>query len=98
MKKRYLLSLATLAGAGIIYQKKRARSNHFDTIARTKVAVGSNTHLDETIKDAGMPDQVEAKDISQLENSKMVSEGSQFGVQYYNELKEKENKIKKKQK
>lgn len=98
MKKRYLLSLATLAGAGIMYQKQRAKSNHFDTMARSKIALGPNAHLDETIKDAGIPDQVEVGDASQLENSKMVSEGSQFGVQYYNELTDRESKIRKKQK
>jgi len=41
---------------------------------------------------AGIPDQLEEKkrDLEQLENAKMVSEGSQFGVQYYNEIKEDE--------
>ncbi|MCM3741137.1 hypothetical protein M3210_12740 [Oceanobacillus luteolus] len=38
-----------------------------------------------TFEKAGHPDQVDARDIADLENSKMVSEGSQFGVQYYNE-------------
>lgn len=43
------------------------------------------------LEDAGIPDQVEHEDMSQLENAKMVSEGSQYGVQYYNEVKETEN-------
>lgn len=38
------------------------------------------------IENAGHPDT--------LENSEMVSEGSNFGVQYYNELKAKRNKLK----
>ncbi|WLV25646.1 hypothetical protein QR721_05420 [Aciduricibacillus chroicocephali] len=96
MKKRLLLSIATLAGAGIVYQKKRARSNHFDKIARTKLEKGDDLHLEETIEDAGIPDQTGEKSHAQLENAKMVSEGSQFGVQYYNELKEKEYKLKSK--
>lgn len=39
-----------------------------------------------TLDYAGMPDQARESDLAQLENSKMVSEGSQFGVQYYNHL------------
>lgn len=38
-----------------------------------------------TLEDAGIPDQTEFIDDAQLENAKMVSEGSQFGVHYYNE-------------
>lgn len=41
-----------------------------------------------TFDKAGKPDQVDNRDLADLENSKMVSEGSQFGVQYYNEKKE----------
>jgi hypothetical protein len=37
-----------------------------------------------TLEKAGHPDQLEGNEIDELENSKMVSEGSQFGVQYYN--------------
>lgn len=39
-----------------------------------------------TIEKAGKPDQVTSKDEADLENAKMVSEGSQFGVQYYTEM------------
>lgn len=35
---------------------------------------------------AGAPDQMEQTEIDDLENSKMVSEGSQFGVQYFNKF------------
>lgn len=35
---------------------------------------------------AGIPDQVDRLEQDQLENAKMVSEGSQFGVQYFNEV------------
>lgn len=44
------------------------------------------TSFKQTMKKAAIPDQMEVKDIADLENSKMVSEGSQFGVQYVNEL------------
>lgn len=33
---------------------------------------------------AGAPDQMEQTELDDFENSKMVSEGSQFGVQYFN--------------
>jgi len=39
-----------------------------------------------TFSMAGAPDQVEQTELDDLENSKMVSEGSQFGVQYFNEF------------
>jgi len=41
-------------------------------------------------ENAGIPDQANNKDLAQLENAKMVSEGSQFGVQYYNHAKSNE--------
>lgn len=42
------------------------------------------TDFTKTLRQAGKPDQIENEDLAQLENAKMVSEGSQFGVQYYN--------------
>lgn len=41
-----------------------------------------------TLDEAGIPDQIENEDAAQYENAKMVSEGSQFGVNYFNEVKE----------
>lgn len=35
---------------------------------------------------AGAPDQMEQTELDDFENSKMVSEGSQFGVQYFNQM------------
>lgn len=52
-----------------------------------------------TLDLAGQPDQLERKRVEKdhLENSKMVSEGSQFGVQYYNQMaKEEREELKKK--
>lgn len=40
------------------------------------------------LKNAGKPDQADRVDDTLLENSKMVSEGSLYGVQYYNEMAE----------
>lgn len=39
-----------------------------------------------TFTKAGAPDQLDETDVANLENSKMVSEGSQFGVQYFNKF------------
>ncbi|HEX6595269.1 MAG TPA: hypothetical protein VF095_11950 [Bacillota bacterium] len=74
MKKRYLLSAAGALGIGILgyYLTKRQRQ--------------SNEQYS-TFEHAGAPDQSPVNDLAQLENAKMVSEGSQFGVQYYNEKK-----------
>lgn len=47
-----------------------------------------NKPMEQTFEFAGVPDQSGKVDLAQLENAKMVSEGSQFGVQYYNEMKE----------
>ncbi|WP_284140940.1 MULTISPECIES: hypothetical protein [unclassified Virgibacillus] len=76
MKKRYIGTTVGIVGAAAGY--------YF--LNRSKKTSGFTN----TIEDAGVPDQTNDKDITQLENAKMVSEGSQFGVHYYNELKEKE--------
>lgn len=44
------------------------------------------TTLARTFAKAGAPDQMDEIELADLENNKMVSEGSQFGVQYYNKL------------
>jgi len=49
-----------------------------------------NGTLSHSLENAGIPDQMDPKDESQIENAKMVSEGSQFGVQYFNEMSEEE--------
>ena len=46
------------------------------------------TTINDTMKNAGKPDEVDSLERDQLENSKMVSEGSQFGVQYYSKAKD----------
>lgn len=44
------------------------------------------TNFVRTLSKAGAPDQLKQTEIDDLENSKMVSEGSQFGVQYFNKF------------
>ncbi len=48
----------------------------------------NNEEAMDTLHYAGIPDQVGTNEIDDIENAKMVSEGSQFGVQYYNDVKE----------
>lgn len=87
MKKGYLYS-AGAAGvigatmAGYFLKNKDNRQKVKDKI--TNYQNGIRT----TFEDAGVPDQSENQDLAQLENAKMVSEGSQFGVQYYTEHKD----------
>lgn len=45
------------------------------------------------LEEAGIPDQLDRIDLAQIENAKMVSEGSQYGVNYYNEIQEEEEAI-----
>jgi len=88
MKKRYLLSAAGAIGAGVagyLLKDERNRKKIKD-FAGAFTSKNSNQE-NRTFENAGVPDQSEDNDLSQLENSKMVSEGSQFGVQYYNEKK-----------
>lgn len=46
------------------------------------------TTFSDVLNQAGKPDQMMGNETDQLENAKMVSEGSQFGVQYFNEVSE----------
>jgi hypothetical protein len=80
VKKRYVVSALGLGVAGYLMGTK-ARNNHLSS--------SDSTEIDEdlTLYNAGKPDQVDDLEIDQLENAKMVSEGSQFGVQYYNNIK-----------
>ncbi|QKY68923.1 hypothetical protein [Lentibacillus sp. CBA3610] len=97
MKKRYIASAAGAVGAGITGYILRNAENRDKIKSKLKTAAekirnGENDHeRDTTFEDAGAPDQAKQKDMAQLENSKMVSEGSQFGVDYYNKVKEDKN-------
>ncbi|GAB3068191.1 hypothetical protein [Virgibacillus ainsalahensis] len=91
MKKRYILSTVGAAGvtaAGYFLKDRQNRDRVIQKINDVKEKVISyNNETNSTFENAGVPDQSENKELSQLENAKMVSEGSQFGVQYYNEEK-----------
>lgn len=91
MKKRNII---TAVGAGVI--GAGAASYFFlNESQKSKIKESVNNLLhkqmntgESTFEKAGHPDQMDAKDAADLENAKMVSEGSQFGVQYYNEKQE----------
>ncbi|MFD2628255.1 hypothetical protein [Oceanobacillus kapialis] len=91
MKKRTMLSTAGAIGAlsvtaGFFLKDKSNREKLKQGVRKVpgKLKLKKSN---ETFEDAGVPDQSSEQDISQFENAKMVSEGSQFGVQYYNEHK-----------
>lgn len=93
MKKRYLISGVGAIGAGVagyVLKDKEKRDKVMSTVKKTTSKLKNNNDKNTTLEEAGIPDESEKKDIAQLENSKMVSEGSQFGVNYYNEAKEEE--------
>lgn len=78
MKKRFIFSAVGLLGASVMATYLvRNRSNKYNEEAST-------------LEHAGLPDQLKKQDHAQLENAKMVSEGSQYGVQYYNHVQEEE--------
>ncbi|MFS0672308.1 hypothetical protein [Ornithinibacillus sp. 179-J 7C1 HS] len=83
MKKRYLVSALGVGVAGYLMGTKRVKKHPSSEVER---------EIDEdlTFFNAGKPDEVDDLETDQLENAKMVSEGSQFGVQYYNNIKETE--------
>src|SRR5690625_3929520 len=91
MKKRYMISTIGAIGAGEIagylLKDKESRTQIKEKVEQS---IESNTGRHEKhnslLEDASITDQVDNQDLEQFENSKMVSEGSQFGVNYYNEV------------
>jgi len=55
-------------------------------LGRAKNKGDEPTGFVRTFSKAGAPDQMKQTEHDDLENSKMVSEGSQFGVQYFNKF------------
>lgn len=90
MKKRNIITtVGVAAGAGtagylLMNKEKRSKLQEKGKSLVNKLKTDDVSTLDE----AGIPDQTGHEDPAQFENAKMVSEGSQFGVNYYNEAKE----------
>lgn len=76
MKKRYIITAGVAGALGATVAGRYLKNRN------------ENEKINTTFEDAGIPDQTSSMDLAQFENAKMVSEGSQFGVNYYNEMKE----------
>lgn len=90
MKKRYLaigISIGAVASYLLVDGDNRNRLAKNVQIIMNKFKRNKESTL---LEKAGIPDQIDDQELSQLENAKMVSEGSQYGVQYYNEVKKDE--------
>lgn len=84
LKNKFLISsTSALAGMAIGYMIKSTMNN-----GNGQNDEDNQYYLDQFLENAGKPDEIDSIERDQLENAKMVSEGSQFGVQYYNELRE----------
>lgn len=95
MRKRYIASAIGVVGAGALITYWLSDENNRTSIKNnlemlTQKMMGNKEHST-TLEEAGIPDQVEKEGVAQMENSNMVSEGSQYGVNYYNEVQEEED-------
>ncbi|WP_027963062.1 hypothetical protein [Halalkalibacillus halophilus] len=82
MAKKYIVSSVVAAVTGLVAYlmvDENRRSETKNNLIKAKQKLTGEKDL--PIDQAGKPE------IDQLENADMVSEGSQFGVQYYNEVK-----------
>lgn len=95
MKKRYILAgigaLGATVAAGYVLKDEKGREELKKKmkIIKEKITNCKEENLHTTLEAAGIPDQVEDDmDNAQMNNADMVSEGSQYGVNYYNEVQE----------
>ncbi|KGX88771.1 hypothetical protein [Pontibacillus litoralis] len=90
MKKGLFLSAigaATVASAYVLKDEKRrqqVKDKMVEVKQKYEQSMQSNKTINQPLEKAGVPE------LDCVENTKMVDEGSQFGVQYYNQIKEKE--------
>ncbi|UOQ93044.1 hypothetical protein MUO14_22030 [Halobacillus shinanisalinarum] len=91
LRKRWIFTAVGAAAGGTLAYFMKDEDNRKRVTDKAKSLQANLTQDDEQgdmpIEEAGQ------QEVSNPENSKMVSEGSQFGVQYYNELTEKEREI-----
>ncbi|MGP4062163.1 hypothetical protein [Halobacillus litoralis] len=88
MRKRWIFTaVGAVAGGTIAYflKDEEKREQVKDKARSIQGSFGQKADL--PIEEAGKPE------VSHQDNADMVAEGSQFGVQYYNELTEKEREI-----
>ena len=92
MKKRYLMpiigAVSASAVAGYLLKNEDSRMKLTDNLENIKQKIKKNSGQKQhtTLEAAGIPDQIETSDQAQIDNADMVSEGSQYGVDYYNKV------------
>lgn len=96
MMKRRVIVLTTVGLgmiAGYMFGKKDHRTKIKNKVGNLldKMKKPYSDGVEDPLINAGIPDQTEHFDETKMENTKMVSEGSQYGVHYYNEWQEKED-------
>ncbi|MCP3031060.1 hypothetical protein LF817_06850 [Halobacillus sp. A1] len=88
MKKRWIFTAVGAATSGVAAYLLKDETKRQQVVDKAKSIQGKfSKKEDMPIEEAGNPE------LADSENAKMVSEGSQFGVQYYNDLTEKEREI-----
>lgn len=97
MKKRILIATLGAVSAGAVAAYLLSDEEKRDKLLTTidnvvdKINVLNSSDRPSTIDIAGIPDQTEYIDETLSENADMVSEGSQYGVSYYNQMKEQQD-------
>lgn len=98
MRKSNVITTVGIISAGLILgyllsdkENRNRLKNRFNDYKRIVLRKSDYEHYS-TLEEAGIPDQLDRTDPAQIENSKMVSEGSQYGVHYYNLFQEDENR------
>ncbi|ARI77614.1 hypothetical protein [Halobacillus mangrovi] len=88
MRKRWIYTAVGAAAGGAAAFFLRNEESRKQVVDKAKSLQNNFKKKDGLpVEEAGNPQ------LDNLENADMVSEGSQFGVQYYNELTEKEREI-----
>lgn len=97
MKKRYIMSaigaLSASAVVAYVLSDEEKRAKLLDVVETVKEKIDVFNEVDEvsTLDAAGIPDQTSYSNDTLTENADMVSEGSQYGVAYFNKKMEEEN-------
>lgn len=88
-----LLSAGLIAGYLLLDKNDRKRLKKRFNDYKRMIFRESEYEYYSTLEEAGIPDQLDRTDRAQIENSKMVSEGSQYGVNYYNQFQEEHESV-----
>ncbi|GGM20360.1 hypothetical protein GCM10011351_02740 [Paraliobacillus quinghaiensis] len=85
MKKRIISGVAMAGIAAYLFTDKGKRKQYIDQFKKTAKSITSSDESEGfPIEEAGKPE------TDNPENAKMVDEGSQYGVTYYNKVKNEE--------